>query len=424
MKNLGRYNNDLSIPRKQDVDEKYTKPASGIPKSDLNESVQSSLSKADSALQAAPVTSVNRKTGAVQLGAADVGALPDTTEIPSKTSDLTNDSGFITAEDVPTKVSELDNDSGYITETALSPYAKKTELPTKTSQLTNDSGFIKASEAPVQSVDGKTGAVTTEAVKYTTQSLSNAQKQQARTNIGAGTSSFSGSYNDLSGKPTIPSATSDLDNDSGFITDADVPVKSVNGKTDAVNLTATDVGALPNTTEIPTKTSDITNDSGYITAADVPTKVSELDNDSGYITDAALTPYAKTADIPTKTSQLTNDSNFATTSQVNAKYTKPSTGIPKTDLAAGVQDSLDKADSALQSAPVTSVAGKTGAVTLAKSDVGLGNVDNVSVNARLNRTTNVNAADTNYSTYMARGEALFSSETTPTVNGCIAWQFE
>ena len=58
-----------------------------------------------------------------------------------------------------------------------------------------------------------------------------------------------------------------------------------------------------------------------------------------------------------------------------------------------------------------------------KSDVGLGNVDNVSINTRLNRTTNVNASDSNYTTYMARGEALFSTETTPSVNGCIAWQY-
>lgn len=58
-----------------------------------------------------------------------------------------------------------------------------------------------------------------------------------------------------------------------------------------------------------------------------------------------------------------------------------------------------------------------------KSDVGLGNVDNVSINSRLNRTTNVNASDSNYTTYMARGEALFSTETTPTINGCIAWQY-
>lgn len=57
-------------------------------------------------------------------------------------------------------------------------------------------------------------------------------------------------------------------------------------------------------------------------------------------------------------------------------YSKPSTGIPKSDLASAVQSSLDKADSALQEAPVTSVAGKTGAVTLAKGDVGLGNVGN------------------------------------------------
>ena len=49
-------------------------------------------------------------------------------------------------------------------------------------------------------------------------------------------------------------------------------------------------------------------------------------------------------------------------------------------------------------------------------------VSAATLNTRLNRTTNVNASDANYTTYMARGEALFSSETTPTVIGCIAWQ--
>ena len=98
-------------------------------------------------------------------------------------------------------------------------------------------------------------------------------------------------------------------------------------------------------------------------------------------------------------------------------------GILKGDGKGGVSAAVAGTDY-LETAPVTSVAGKTGAVTLAKADVGLGNVDNVSVNARLNRTTNVNAADTNYTTYMARGEALFSAETTPTVNGTIAWQYE
>ena len=44
-------------------------------------------------------------------------------------------------------------------------------------------------------------------------------------------------------------------------------------------------------------------------------------------------------------------------------YVKPSGGIPKTDLATAVQTSLGKADTALQTAPVTSVNGRTGAVT-------------------------------------------------------------
>lgn len=42
------------------------------------------------------VKSVNGQTGDVVLDAAAVGALPNTTKIPANTSDLTNDSGFIT----------------------------------------------------------------------------------------------------------------------------------------------------------------------------------------------------------------------------------------------------------------------------------------------------------------------------------------
>lgn len=102
----------------------------------------------------------------------------------------------------------------------------------------------------------------------------------------------SGSYNDLSDKPTIPTAqvnsdwnsssgvseilnkptipskTSDLTNDSGFITgytetDPTVPAwaKGVNKPT----YTASEVGALPDNTVIPSKTSDLTNDSGFLT---------------------------------------------------------------------------------------------------------------------------------------------------------------
>lgn len=80
-------------------------------------------------------------------------------------------------------------------------------------------------------------------------------------------------------------------------------------------------------------------------------------------------------------------SDLATTSQVNAKYTKPSGGIPKSDLAGSVQTSLGKADTALQSAPVTSVNGKTGAVT------GLATQDEV--NAKQNTLTETQLAAVN-----------------------------
>ena len=71
---------------------------------------------------------------------------------PAKTSQLTNDSEYITNEDLPTKTSDLQNDSGYITNESLptntselindSDYITSESLPTKTSQLTNDSNFI------------------------------------------------------------------------------------------------------------------------------------------------------------------------------------------------------------------------------------------------------------------------------------------
>ena len=57
----------------------------------------------------------------------------------------------------------------------------------------------------------------TGAVRYDiTQTLSDAEKAKARANIGAGTSDFDGRYSSLAGRPTIPTKTSDLTNDSGF----------------------------------------------------------------------------------------------------------------------------------------------------------------------------------------------------------------
>lgn len=57
--------------------------------------------------------------------------------VPTKTSELTNDSNFATTSDIPAKTSQLTNDSGFITQ------ADVPTIPTKTSQLENDSNFAK-----------------------------------------------------------------------------------------------------------------------------------------------------------------------------------------------------------------------------------------------------------------------------------------
>lgn len=152
-----------------------------------------------------PVTSVNGQTGDVTVSS------------PTKTSELTNDSGFITSADVPTKTSQLQNDSGFLTQAVTSfngqsgavtynapvqsvngqTGAVTVNVPTKTSQLQNDSSYITSAQAPVQSVNGQTGAVTV----------------------------------------AVPTQTSQLTNDSGYITSAGAPVQSVNGRTGAVTVT-------------------------------------------------------------------------------------------------------------------------------------------------------------------------------------------
>ena len=96
--------------------------------------------------------------------------------------------------------------------------------------------------------------------------------------------------------------------------------------------------------------------------------------------------------------------------------------VAKSDLASDVQTSLDKADSALQSAPVTSVNGKTGAVTIS-----VPTVPSTTSLLKGNGSGGLVAA-TRGSDYIASGnitkQTLVASETTPTENYAINWYFQ
>ena len=94
---------------------------------------------------------------------------------------------------------------------------------------------------------------------------------------------------------SVPTKTSDLTNDSGFITSASLP--TVNDATLTITKNNTSVGtftanASSNVTvdiTVPTAVSDLTNDSGFITSSSLPTNVSDLTNDAGYQTASEVT---------------------------------------------------------------------------------------------------------------------------------------
>ena len=234
--------------------------------------------------------------------AQEVGALPDSTKIPSKTSDLTNDSDFATSSDVDNAIAGL-VDSAPGTLDTLNELAQA---------LGDDPNFATTiATALGNKVDKESGkSLMTDAERTKLGSIQNGAEVNVNADWNATSGdakilnkptlaavATSGSYDDLSGKPTIPAAYDDttlsgrvtaLEN-AGYITtetDPTVPAwaksptkpsytasevgavpttRKVNGKalSSDISLGASDVGALPDTTTIPSDLGDLTNNAGY-----------------------------------------------------------------------------------------------------------------------------------------------------------------
>lgn len=97
----------------------------------------------------------------------------------------------------------------------INPNGEVSPVPTKTSQLENDSGFIANENDPT---------VPSHVKNITQENITSWN----------GKSDFSGSYNDLTNKPTIPTKTSDLTNDSNFVTSA---IFSYDSETETLTIT-------------------------------------------------------------------------------------------------------------------------------------------------------------------------------------------
>lgn len=199
-------------------------------------------------------------------------------------------------------------------------------IPTKTSELTNDSGFITAAdipevpEAPVKSVNGKTGEVVLTPNDIGAQPAGN---YLTAVPVGYATETY---VNNKVSEIDVPAKTSELTNDSGFITASDIP-------------------------EIPTKTSDLTNDSGFITSTSIPTKTSQLQNDSGFITasdipEVDLTGYETKTDASSKLTEAKNYTDKKISGLINSA---PTTLDTLGEIAAAMEENADVVE-ALESA--------------------------------------------------------------------------
>ena len=212
------------------------------------------------------------------LYANEAGNIPD---VPNNVSAFTNDAGYITVQDIPAIPT----------------------VPTNVSAFTNDAGYLTSfTEQQVLTISNDTVFLTGGSYVKLPQG-------------------FSGNYNDLTNKPTIPTVPTNVSaftNDAGYLTNFteqqiltinqdtifltggsfvklpqgfDGNYNSLTNKPELFSGNYNDLSNKPTIPTVPTNVSAFNNDVGYITLQEipeiptVPTNVSFFVNDAGYLTD-------------------------------------------------------------------------------------------------------------------------------------------
>lgn len=299
-------NVDITIPSAAWAD---VKPSGGVPKSDLASGVQTSLGKADSAIQGVKVNgteltpdadkkvSISVVTGLQFDGSSHVGAvqLPEyvkKSDYDTAIAEYVKKSDYDTTIDdiyqsIPSDLADLADDETHRVVTD----AEKSTWDGKQNTLTFDSTPTASSTNPVTSggiktyVDGKasiTGITTSQDGTFTitlsdgnsyTVNLNHVHPQYVESDDLADVAT-SGSYNDLTDKPVIPEGAdlsgyytkTEIDNKGFITTETDPTVPSWAKASSKPSYTASEVGAVPTTRKVNNKalSSDIT-----LTASDV-----------------------------------------------------------------------------------------------------------------------------------------------------------
>ena len=221
------------------------------------------------------------------LSASDIGALPDTTTIPSKTSDLQNDSGFITGMTILSYGSST-------WQNFIDAYDANKVVYCRASSNSNPASGSQTRLAFMAYVNNATTPTEVEFQYYRSVSTHTASQQgdqvyvykfnktngwsvtvrEASVKVVAGTG-LGGTYSN--GTMTLTGPTISLNGSS--TTSASFYAPTTAGTSGQV-LTSNGSGAPTwSAITVPTKTSDLTNDSGFITSSTLPTSLSDLTND-------------------------------------------------------------------------------------------------------------------------------------------------
>lgn len=214
----------------------------------------------------------------------------------------------------------------------------KPTIPTKTSQLTNDSNF------PVDANYVHTDVNFTSALKSKLDGIA----QNAEVNVQSDwnvTNSSSDAF--IKNKPSIPTKTSDLNNDSNFVADANYVHTDVNftstlkSKLDGIaqnaevnvqsdwNVTSTSSDAfIKNKPSIPTALSDLSDDATHRVVTD--TQISTWNNKAGSDVNVTQTLVSTNKNYPLlfsiRETSDTQASRTGTAQRNNSIYVNPSTG--------------------------------------------------------------------------------------------------
>ncbi|MBQ3735019.1 MAG: hypothetical protein II859_13780 [Bacteroidales bacterium] len=224
----------------------------------------------------------------------DAAQYAKTTDIPTQTSQLTNNSGFITASDIPaqqnadwnatTGAAQILNKPTLATVATSGNYNDLTNKPTiPAAQVNADwnatSGAAEIlnkpsiSEIQIQSVSHDTMYFTNGTYAVMTADWTNVTNKPAFATVAT-----TGNYNDLDNRPTIPQRTSDLDNNSGFITLADVPAQVQSDWNEGDNTDPAFIHNKPDMSNYATHAEIAA--AGYLTDADMSNFVTKTDDET------------------------------------------------------------------------------------------------------------------------------------------------